>query len=55
MKESNPIQVANQAIKFVKGNPCCICSCESFCDVKYKGTCNVWRELKSRLLDVKED
>ena len=54
-KKRDPIKVANQAIRFVKNNPCCICSQESFCDVRYKGTCKVWRELKLRLLDIKED
>lgn len=26
----------NQAIRYVKSNPCCICSCENFCPIKYK-------------------
>ena len=44
----------NQAIRFVKSNPCCICSCENFCPIKYKGTCKIWINLKSALVDVKE-
>jgi hypothetical protein len=55
MKKRDTKQIVNQAIRFVKSNPCCICSNESFCDVKYKSTCKVWRVLKSKLLDVSED
>lgn len=55
MKEENTTQTVNQAIRFVKSNPCCICSRESFCEIKYKGTCKVWRELKSKLYVVSED
>lgn len=55
MKERDSTQIVNQAIRFVKSNPCCICSNESFCEIKYKGTCKVWRDLKSKLLVVSED
>jgi len=55
MKEHDTTQTVNQAIRFVKSNPCCICSNESFCGVKYKGTCKVWRGLKLKLLAVSED
>ena len=55
MKENDPSKIVNQAIRFVKSNPCCICSQESFCTVKYKGACKVWRELKSKILVVSED
>lgn len=44
----------NMAIRFVKDNPCVICSLEDSCKTKYKGTCIIWRELKARLIDVKE-
>lgn len=44
----------NQAIRFVKSNPCCICSCENFCPIKYKGTCKIWVNLKSALFAVEE-
>ena len=44
----------NQAIRFVKSNPCCICSCENFCPIEYKGTCKIWVNPKSALVDVKE-
>lgn len=44
----------NQAIRFVKSNPCCIFSCENFYPIKYKGTCKIWVNLKSALVDVKE-
>lgn len=55
MKEHDTTQIVNKAIRFVKSNPCCICSRESFCEVKYKSTCKVWRELKLKLLVVSED
>lgn len=44
----------NKAIKYVKSNPCCICSLEGRCGVKYKGTCKVRRQLMIRLCWVKE-
>lgn len=46
--------VTNQAIRYVKSNPCCICSCENFCPIKYKGTCKIWVNLKSALFSVDE-
>ncbi len=48
------IATVNQAIKYVQGNPCCICSCEDFCKIKYKGTCQVWKKLKIQLLALRE-
>ena len=39
---------------FVKSNPCCICSCENFCPIKYKGACKIWVDLKSALFAVDE-
>jgi len=44
----------NKAIRYVKYNPCCICSLEGRCGVKYKGTCKVLRQLRIRLFSVKE-
>ena len=44
----------NQAIRYIKSNPCCICSCENFCPIKYKGTCKIWINLKSALFAVEE-
>ena len=44
----------NQAIRYVKSNPCCICSCENFCPIKYNGTCKIWVNLKSALFAVDE-
>ena len=38
----------------MKSNPCCICSCENFCPIEYKGTCKIWVNPKSALVDVKE-
>ncbi len=55
MKEVDTTRIVNQAVRWLKSNPCCICSCESYCDIKYKGTCKVWRELKAKLLAVSED
>jgi hypothetical protein len=54
LKEENSIEIANQAIKYVKGNPCCICSQKSFCKVKYKGTCKVYIALKCKLMKTPE-
>lgn len=47
-------KTVNMAIRFVKDNPCAICSLEEGCKTKYKGTCVIWRELKARLTNVKE-
>ena len=46
MEKLNPNTVAKQAIDYVVSNPCCICSCESFCGVKYKGTCRIGRKIR---------
>lgn len=54
MKNENSTETANQAIKYVKSNPCCICSKESFCKVKYKGTCKVHIALKCKLMQTPE-
>ena len=54
MKKENSIEIANQAIKYVKNNPCCICSQESFCKVKYRGTCKVYIALKCKLMQTPE-
>lgn len=40
----------NMAINYVKSNPCCICSYENCCEIKYKGTCPIWKKLKSQLI-----
>lgn len=44
----------NQAIRFIKSSPCHICSCYSICTVKYKGTCSIFRKLKTALLTLRE-
>lgn len=44
----------NQAIGFVKSTPCCVCSLEYDCDVKYKGTCPIYKELKARFSKIEE-
>ncbi len=46
MEKINPDTKAKQAIDYVVSNPCCICSCESFCGVKYKGTCRIRRKIR---------
>ena len=46
--------VTNQAIRYVKSNPCCIRSCGDFRPIKYKGTCKIWINLKSALFAVEE-
>ena len=46
MKNVNVDRVAEQAVKYVLSNPCAICSCESFCGVKYKGTCKIRRKIR---------
>ena len=54
MKKENSIKIANQAIKYVKSNPCSICSQESFCKVKYKGTCKIYIALECKLMQTPE-
>lgn len=48
------VETTNQAIRFIKSNPCAICSCEVFCTIKYKGTCQIWKNLKVAFVNVKE-
>ena len=52
--QENVDETVSLAIRFVKLNPCCICGGEGWCGVKYKGTCPIYRELKSRLCILKE-
>lgn len=54
MNKVNVARTVNQAIDYVRSNPCCICSCESYCGVKYKGTCKICRRLKIALLGAKK-
>ena len=54
MKRMNFEKVAEQAVKYVLSNPCAICSCESFCGVKYKGTCKIRRKIRLRLYGIQE-
>ena len=44
------VRTVNQALDYVRSNPCCICSYEGFCGFKYKGVCKVARQLRIRLL-----
>lgn len=46
--------ITNQAIRYLKSNPCCCCSVERWCDVAYKGTCPIFKELKSRFSKIEE-
>ena len=43
-------RTVNQALSYVRSNPCCICSYEGLCGIKYKGVCKVARQLRIRLL-----
>lgn len=54
MKSINVARTVNQAIDYVRSNPCCICSCESFCGVKYKGTCKIARKIRLCLWAAKD-
>ena len=54
MKGVNVAQTVNRAIDYVRSNPCCICSCEAFCGVKYKGTRKISRRLRIALLGAKK-
>lgn len=54
MKKIDPVEVAKQAIEYARSNPCCICSCESWCGVKYKGTCKIARKIRLSLWHAKE-
>lgn len=54
MKKVNVAKTVNQAIDYVRSNPCCICSCESFCGVKYKGTCKIARKIRLCLYAAKD-
>ena len=53
-------ETVNQAIQYVKSDPCCICSYgdgvtgKCHAGVKYKGVCPVRMQLKARLFIVKE-
>lgn len=44
------VKTVNKALDYVRSNPCCICSYESFCGIKYKGVCKVARQLRIRIL-----
>ncbi len=46
MRKINADEKTKQAINYVVSNPCCICSCESFCGVKYKNTCKIRRKIR---------
>lgn len=47
-------KVAKQAIDYVVSNPCCICSCESFCGIKYLNTCKIRRKIQVCLWAAKD-
>lgn len=44
----------NKAIRYVKANPCIICTNMYLCGAKHKKTCKVRRQLIFRLYPVKE-
>ena len=54
MRKINVNARAKQAIDYVVSNPCCICSCESFCGVKYKNTCKIRRKIQLCLWAAKD-
>lgn len=54
MRKINADKTAKQAVEYVYSNPCCICSCESFCGVKYKGTCKIARKIRRCLYAAKD-
>ena len=47
--EVNIQEIANQAVRFLESYPCSICSCESFCGIKYKGCCKIARKIRLTL------
>lgn len=53
------VETSDQAIRWVRSNPCCICSYENskthecYAGVKYKGTCKVFQMLKTELLKLR--
>ncbi len=54
MKKINIAATVHQAIDYAFSNPCCICSCEGICGIKYKGTCKVARGIRKALLNAKK-
>ena len=54
LKQQDPARIANQAVRYVKSNPCCICSWEGACGVKYKGTCQIARFIRFSLYSGQE-
>lgn len=54
MRKINADAKAKQAIDYVTSNPCCICSCETFCGVKYKNTCKIRRKIRLCLWAAKD-
>lgn len=52
MKHSNCDEIVKQAVdyaKFYLNQPCNFCKEQSYCNVIYQGTCDVWRKLKAKL------
>lgn len=55
----DPVETSDQAIRYVRSNPCCICSyansrtLECYAGVKYKGTCKVAQILRGELLKLR--
>jgi len=44
----------NRALDYAKSNPCCICSYEGICGIKYKGVCKVARQIRIKLTIARE-
>lgn len=53
-------ETVNQAIRYIKYNPCAICSYENArthecrAGVKYKGTCKVFQKLRGEMARLRE-
>ena len=53
-KELCETRCANQAINYIKSNPCFICPINYDCQIQYKKTCGIWQKIYDTLHDIKE-
>lgn len=54
MRTINANETAKQAIDYVVSNPCCVCSCDGFCGIKYLNTCKIRRKIRVCLWAAKD-
>lgn len=54
MRTMNANETAKQAIDYVISNPCCVCSCDGFCGIKYLNTCKIRRKIRVCLWAAKD-